>query len=60
VIVGACTPKLSLPTITKVSRKQGKFESSWILLSNGRDKFSSRVNRGLARAGHEDLFVIAT
>jgi hypothetical protein len=37
---GASRQKLFLRTITKVSRKQGQVGSSWVLLSNGRDKFS--------------------
>jgi histidinol-phosphate/aromatic aminotransferase/cobyric acid decarboxylase-like protein len=45
VVAGASRQGFTLPTITKVFRKQGKAGSSWVMLSNGRDEFLFRVIR---------------
>jgi hypothetical protein len=45
VVIGVSRQGFSLPTITKVSCKQGKVGSSLAVLSNGRDEFLSRVIR---------------
>jgi histidinol-phosphate/aromatic aminotransferase/cobyric acid decarboxylase-like protein len=56
VVAGAPAGKGSFELrLTKVSRKYGKVGSSWVLLSNGRDEFFSRIIRAWLGQGRRFL-----